>query len=381
MFDPHQPLSLSKTMPIFPSNIFLRSSLLVFIFVLIGFKKVLSAEHSLLEALKYGDIIAQHDKYDTQNAGIKHFEGGLTLAYVTPWNNHGYDIVKIFKGKFDYVSPVWYNIHRRSNRYELSGGHDVDQNWIKEVRIEIDGQKRGKIVPRFRSEGWAEHDYKALLTEFNSIKAFTKVLVEECRKQNFDGLVLEMGIPTLLRDVIQELGDALHKQSKELILVINPKKPNTPIFTAGQFEDFSMFVDRFSLMTYDYSPAEKPGPSANVDWIEDNILAFTPTYRNRDKLLVGLNMYGTNFIPSQQRQQPILGNSLIQTLKKHKSTIKWDPEAKEHHFEYEESSIKRTVWFPTLKSLDARLNLAEDYSTGLSLWEVGQGLDYFYDLL
>ena len=30
----------------------------------------------------------------------KRFSGD-TLAYVTPWNNHGYDVVKIFKGKFD----------------------------------------------------------------------------------------------------------------------------------------------------------------------------------------------------------------------------------------------------------------------------------------
>lgn len=104
---------------------------------------------------------------------------------MTPWNNHGYDIAKWFRGKFDYVAPVWLQLHRVGKvAYEVRGKQDVDRNWMAAVRSfsHSSSETRAQIVPRVIMEQWNQVDFETLVHSGDGpeTRAFVRTLVNVC---------------------------------------------------------------------------------------------------------------------------------------------------------------------------------------------------------
>ncbi len=78
---------------------------------------------------------------------------------------------------------------------------------------------------------------------------------------------------------------------------------------------------------------------------------------------------------------PIVGHQYVALLEKYKPSMTWDEGFEEHYFLYDGEDAKHVVFYPTLTSISARLNTANNVGAGISIWEIGQGLEYFFDLL
>ena len=69
-------------------------------------------------------------------------------------------------------------------------------------------------------------------------------------------------------------------------------------------------VDYFSLMTYDYSSPQRPGPNSPIDWVRKCVETLDPHSYHRSQILLGLNFYGYDYTSEG-------GNPMVSNLKKY----------------------------------------------------------------
>jgi len=324
---------------------------------------------------------------------------GSVLGYVTPWNKHGYEVAKRWRAKFTHISPVWMQLRGDKQGVRIDGAYDVDTGWMEELRS---GGSGPKIVPRVMFEASSE-----MIADMLSVGAqdTASTLVQMAVKHNFDGLVLEAwnqwaamrltefetGLLAIYH-FLALLGDGLHKQNKELLLVIPPGDfapggQYHTTFNASHLQFLTQYVDGFSLMTYDFNHRHPSGftPNAPLPWVQACVSMLLPPQNAAfaPSVLTGLNFYGNHY--SSQAPAPILGHEFLKLLQdglyESEVDIDWESEVGEHRFEFRASGDSHTLYYPTLKSIQVRLESAEAAGTGISIWELGQGLDSFYDLL
>ena len=78
----------------------------------------------------------------------------------------------------------------------------------------------------------------------------------------------------------------------------------------------------------------------------------------------------------------ITGRDYLSLLNQYKPKIEWQEDFAEHFFLYtDEQQRQHEVFYPTPMSISKRLDEARSWGDGISIWEIGQGLDFFVDLL
>ncbi|KAL8554143.1 hypothetical protein ACS0TY_002386 [Phlomoides rotata] len=352
------------------------------------------------KTINYRQILDENTR-TSENSSQRNFNNPV-LAYITPWNSQGYDMAKKFSNKFTHLSPVWYELKSQGTKLVLEGRHNADKGWIAEIKRTGNSQ----ILPRVVLEAMPVN----LLKKKRQRDKAINLIIAECKEMQYDGIVLESwsrwaayGVlhdPDMRNMALQfiiELGQAIHStsleqsksQSLQLVYVIGPPRSNKLEeydFGSGDLRKLRDYVDGFSLMTYDFSGPQSPGPNAPLKWIHSilQLLLDASTGDHQKlgkKIFIGINFYGNDFVVSGGGG-PIIGREYLSLLEQHKPELQWEKNSAEHFFLYIDSqNVKHVVFYPSLMSIARRLQEALSWEAGISIWEIGQGLEYFFDIL
>lgn len=126
----------------------------------------------------------------------------------------------------------------------------------------------------------------------------------------------------------------------DTILVVPPPRDESTMnyFSSKHFEALYPIITAFSLVTYDFSSAERPGANSPLHWIKHSVEHICPeTLSNyklkRQKILIGMNMYGMDYTLSGGDSGPIVGHQFLDLLKNVKGRLIHDEHDEENFFE------------------------------------------------
>ncbi|KAK6759502.1 hypothetical protein RB195_021221 [Necator americanus] len=339
-----------------------------------------------LSSITKQNILKKHEDIDYSK---RKFQNPM-LVYVTPWNPKGYDLAKWVSHKVTHVSPVWLQVKPQTADMSFScrilGTHDIDHEWMDEVRK---NNSEVKIVPRVLFDGWETEQLTVFLSNVQWMNRCLGDILNLLTRTQFDGAVVELWTSAILQtegeaaqllvEMLDSWGLGFHKRKLELIVPVGPPLSEdnqlTGVFLPAHFYALSQNVDYIQMMTYDYGSRTALGVSP-YEWVEKSIEAIldrSPELANQ--LMIGINHYGFEY--TGRNQKPVNFDKYLENLKDDDSKLEWDPKSKEHFLKTRTGKL----YYPSLTSIEMRLNAARKYGVGAAIWEFGQGLNYFTQLL
>lgn len=334
------------------------------------------------------EILTNYDKLDI---GRRKFTNGITLGYVTVWNNHGYDVAKWAAKKFTHIVPVWFQINSAHIGDEqltctIKGTHDIDIGWIEDVRR---NNSNVQIIPRFLFENWHMDELKQFLVEEQAQYRCIRAIIDLILRTQIDGAVIEIWLQIMamtrgsaaeyLLELVEFWANEFHKAGLIIILPLSPPLDENfqqiGIVNKNIINRLLDAVDFVNVMTYDYPNPEISGV-APIDWVEANIEYLVQSSNKPDKsskILMGLNFYG--YDRTGGGMEAVLGKRFIEALKSPNSKLVFDQNAAEYQLLFGKNGV---IYYPTIRSIQMRLDLAAQlHIGGVAIWDLGQGLDHF----
>lgn len=189
-------------------------------------------------------------------------------------------------------------------------------------------------------------------------------------------------------DFVTRLTQALNNKGYYTLVALAPKTSTDQpglLYESHDYFGLGRAANLALLMTYEwgytYGPPLPVAPLPNVE----AVISYGVTQIPPQKILMGIPLYGYDWqIPyiKGTKARSLSPADAVNLALNTGSEISYDDYQQAPFFYYSENGQQHIVWFENLRSIDAKLNLIDNYGlAGGSLWNIVRDFPQFYMLV
>lgn len=278
---------------------------------------------------------------------------------------------------FDFISP-----HER--KLEVDGSVTRVGKSFDSGLMELAALNKVKVLPTITNNFDKNDVGSNVLMDENLIEDHIKNIVNLVIEENYDGIDIDYEglkpeVKNNFTNFIQKLAENLHSKGKILSVTVQAKKDDGNTWRgpgAMDYEKLGRVVDRFRVMTYDYSRLDTgPGAIAPIKWFQE-VLQYTKKYIPSNKIVAGIPTYGYKWCLEDKlncEKKGLVYEGVENIMNRFGITPEWNNDNKAPWFLYiDELENKYAVNYENHKSLKAKLEVVrEEGLGGIAIWRLG----------
>lgn len=240
------------------------------------------------------------------------------------------------------------------------------------------------VVTNIFDEGFSTEALSGVLASEELQERLIGNILSELTGKNYYGV--NMDIEYIAPDdrerynaFLERLTECLHNEGFIVMSALAPKisadQPGV-LYEAHDYAEQGRIVDYVIIMTYEWGYTY--GPPLAVSPINEvrRVLDYAVTEIPPEKILMGMPNYGYDWTLPFMRGTPAQSVSFTQAVDlalRYGVEIQFDEQAQTPYFYYTDNGTQHVVWFDDPRSIDAKLQLIDDYRlAGASWWTVNR---------
>ncbi len=303
----------------------------------------------------------------------------FVIGWTSYWDDENslFGLNKVIE-KINAFSPILYHI---------TPGGDLELLPFTYTDLILDMAKTNKLpITPVIGDDFDSKRVNALLYNSDVQNEFINRLVEEARKNNYDGW--EIDIETLeskdkkaFTSFVKQVYEAMQKNDLTLRMILYAKDENETYdpTLAQDYAEIAKNSDEIILMTYGYNnDSTLPGAQAPLEWYR-SVLDYSLSQIPQEKIIVGLTTHGYDW--SKRKSEALTYPEVLQRITEFDARVEHDLSSSSKIATYTNNNFEHVIWYEDADTMWEKVEIAQkEFGINkFAVWRIGAEDEQFWE--